>query len=435
MKEIALIYPFTVPWMGEFFLGVVGYSKEHEDWSILTSPPTLTGTGEFALTLHNLKGWPGDGLITAITNPAQVKAAQELRLPVVNLAGALHHQQFPAVLLDHYAVGRMAAEHLLKCGFRRLAYYGIKKLYYSQQRQQGFQDRARKSDVSVDVFNEVHPITARTTWPQRHSDLAPWLKTLKPPIGIMAVHDYRARAVIDACTHLGLKVPHDVAVIGVDNDPTVCECCRPTLSSVSRSGFLQGYKAAQLLDQLMNGRPVSNKTVSIPPDCVVMRRSTDTVTVEDRHVTAIIRYMREHVAEPFGIKQLMRLVPISRRRLEKQFDRCLQCTPYEYLTWVRVEKAKQMLLHPGKRKFKDIAAECGYLNPIQFRNVFKRITGLSPRQFVAENANKDTLPIIVGEQGIQGPLFLGGLKRQSQSAKTPQYPGQKKGILKSEKRP
>ncbi len=144
MKQIALIYPFTVPWMGEFLLGVSNYATEHGDWSILASPPSLSGTGENSLTLYNLRGWPGDGVITSIATSADVKAARQLSIPLVNFSGALHNPHFPTVALDHYAVGRVAAEHLLKCGFRRLAYYGIKKLYYSQQRRQGFQDPREK---------------------------------------------------------------------------------------------------------------------------------------------------------------------------------------------------------------------------------------------------------------------------------------------------
>jgi LacI family transcriptional regulator len=406
MKQVALIYPYSVPWMGEFILGVANYAKAHEDWAILTSPPTLTGTGEYALTLHNLEGWPGDGVITAIANPSQVEAAQKLRLPLVNLSGALPYQQFPTVVLDHYASGRMAADHLLKCGFRRLAYYGIKKLYYSQRRRQGFQDRAQEGGASVDVFDEVHPLSARTTWQQRISGLIPWLKTLRPPIGIMAVHDYRARVVIDECNRLKLEVPHEVAVIGVDNDPTVCECCRPTLSSVSRNGFQQGYEAARLLDQLMAGQPAAQGAkILIQPQCVVMRRSTDTITVEDRHVTAVIRYMREHVEDPFGIKQLMRLVPISRRRLEKQFHRYLRCTPYEYLVWIRIEKAKQLLVQAPRRKLKEIASMCGFLTPIQFRIVFKRLLALSPRQYIAASV-QNAEPVAPPADGANGNPVL-----------------------------
>jgi LacI family transcriptional regulator len=414
MKQIALIYPYSVHWMGDFFLGVVNYAKEHGDWTFLTSPPTLSGTGEHALTLHNLQGWPGDGIITAITNQSQVKVAKKLRIPLVNLSGALRHQQFPTVAVDHYAIGRIAADHLLNCGFRRLAYYGIKKLYYSQQRRQGFEDRAAENGVPVDVFNELRPLTPRTTWQQRISGLVPWLRTLQPPIGLFAVHDYRARLVIDECKHLGLEVPHDVAVLGVDNDPTVCECCRPTLSSISRNGSHQGYEAARLLDQLMADKSVGNTSILIPPVGVERRRSTDTITVENPHVTTVIRHMYEHLSESFGIKRLVRLVSVSRRNLEKQFRRHLHCTPYEYLNWLRVEKAKQLLQGKKKFKIKEIATLCGFPHPTQFRIVFKRLTGQSPRQYATLPGEKEehSPESTVEEKGAPLlPLFPGARSR------------------------
>jgi LacI family transcriptional regulator len=390
MRQIALIYPFTVPWMGDLFLGVNQYAKEHGDWSILTSPPTLTGTGEIAMTLYNLKGWPGDGVITAISDSTQVAAAKKLNLPLVNISGALRNLHFPTVALDQYEVGRMAADHLHKCGFRRLAYYGIKELYYSQQRQLGFKETANKAGILVNVFEEHRPANARSVWQQRTADLVPWLQSLKPPFGLLAIHDYRARMVIDECQHLGLQVPNDVAVLGVDNDPTVCECCRPTLSSICRDGFQQGYEAARLLDRLMEGKLLKQKLVSIPPRGIIERRSTDTITVDEAHVNTLIQYMYEHLGESFGIKRLVRLVPISRRGLEKQFRRTLHCTPYEYLSSLRVEKAKQLLLKEKPGKLKNIAALCGFSNPIQFRIVFKRITGLTPSQYLSRSPAKKT---------------------------------------------
>jgi LacI family transcriptional regulator len=389
MKQIALLYPYSVPWIGDFLLGVVDYAHKHGDWDILTIPPQLVGTGESAMSLSNLQGWSGDGVITAIANAAQAKIAEALRLPCVNISGAMPVSGFPVVLLDNYAAGRMAAEHLLKCGFRRLAYHGIKKLWYSQLRQQGFVDCAREAGVAVDVFNKA-PSRGGERWPQSNSELVPWLKSLKPPIGIMALHDYRARAVITECQRLEMVVPDDVAVIGVDNDVTVCEYSRPTLSSVNRNGFRQGYEAARMLDRLMGGEMVGENPVLVPPNCVVMRKSTDTFTVENPHITKVVRYMHDHVGELFGIKQVMRLVPISRRRLEEQFLRYMQSTPYEYLSSIRVEKAKQLLSEPKPKKIKEIATLCGFSTPLQFRIVFKRHTGQSPRQYAALQGEKAT---------------------------------------------
>ena len=238
-----------------------------------------------------------------------------------------------------------------------------------------------EAEVLVRIFDEIHSIGPRTTWQQRISGLVPWLKTLQPPIGLFVVHDYRARLVIEECKNLGLQVPHDVAVLGVDNDPTVCECCRPTLSSVCRNGFLHGYEAARTLDQLMAGKSIDDEPTYIPPVGVVRRRSTDTITVDNPHVTTVIQYMYEHLGEPFGIKRLLRLVPVSRRNLEKQFRRHLHCTPYEYLVWLRVEKAKQLLREKKRLKIGEIAEISGFPNPVQFRTVFKRLTKQNPRQY------------------------------------------------------
>ena len=101
-------------------------------------------------------------------------------------------------------------------------------------------------------------------------------------VGVMAVHDYRARVLVDACLRLGLDAPHDVAVIGTDNDPTICEFCQPTLSSISRSAWKVGYEAAALLDRLMAGNPAPEHDILIPPDGLVARLSTDTIAVDAR---------------------------------------------------------------------------------------------------------------------------------------------------------
>ncbi len=122
--------------------------------------------------------------------------------------------------------------------------------------------------------------TQKKTNPVRHVALAhpvslPWM-------ALLAMQDYRARAAMDECQRLGLDIPHDVAVLGMEDDPTVCEFCRPTLSSVSRNGWQLGYETAALLDRLMDGRSPPSHDILVPSDGVVARQSTDTVAVVPR---------------------------------------------------------------------------------------------------------------------------------------------------------
>jgi LacI family transcriptional regulator len=388
-RRIALAYPMTVPWMALFMRGAAEYAQQHGDWTFTASPPTLTGAGEFAHNVYSLKGWPCDGVFAAIDNAAEARAAKELRIPVVNLAGTVRRCSVPRVMVDHEVIGRLAAEHLLERGLRRLAVFGLCGPWYARQRRLGFVRRAEEAGVPCDVFEMPVPTNARTPWQQRVAPLERWLQSLKPPVGLLAIHDYRARVAVDECLRLGLNVPHDVAVIGVDNDPTVCEFCKPTLSSVSRSAWRVGYEAAALLDRLMAGKNPPEHDILIPPDGVVARQSTDTVAVDDRHVAAAVHFMRDHLGDAFGIERVMRHSSISRRQLELRFRRVLRCTPHDYLCRTRVERARELLAARQRMKMRNIAAACGFTSVERLRIVFRRFVGLTPadyrRKCLAEN--------------------------------------------------
>ena len=78
--------------------------------------------------------------------------------------------------------------------------------------------------------------------------------------------------VLDACLHLGLRVPQDVALIGVDNSAVACEFSQVPLSSIARNDWREGYEAAALLDRLMAGKRPPKHDLLIPPEGVVTRR-------------------------------------------------------------------------------------------------------------------------------------------------------------------
>ena len=380
-KQVALVLPVTVSWLAVLADGVAQYAREHEAWDFTTSPPTLAESAEMALTCHSLKGWPGDGAIVVINDRAEARVACRLRIPVVCVNGNLQHCGVPRVMSDQYATGQMAAEHLLRRGLPRLAYCGLSELNYSHERQRGFAARAAKAGVACSIFNMPANSDPRAPWPKRRKPLAQWLQTLALPVGILAVHDYRARVLIDECVRLGRKVPHDVAVLGIDNDLTACEFCQPTLSSVSRATWRIGYEAARLLHQLMSGRSAPADDVLIPPEGVVSRRSTDTIAVTDLHVSAAVHFMRDHLGEVFGIARVMEQVAVSRRTLHEQFRRLLGCPPYDYLCRLRVERAKQLLASPQRVKMRQIALACGFSSAARMRLVFRRVAGSTPLQY------------------------------------------------------
>ncbi len=376
-KQVALVFPMTVSWLAVLADGVAEYARLHGGWLFTTSPPTLAEAEESAMTVYSLRQWPGDGAIAVLSDAAEARAARRLTVPVVGIGGNLRRCGVPRVMGDQYAVGWMAAEHFINRGLSRLAYHGLSGPWYSQERQRGFVACAAKSALACEVFNLPPNVDPRRVAPPP-GDAGAMAAGVRPPVGVLAVHDYRARVLIDECIRLGLDVPHDVAVLGVNNDLTACEFCQPTLSSVSHSAWRIGYEAARRLDQAMSGQTVPTADVLIPPDGIILRRSTDTIAVDDRHVSAAVHYMRDHLAEPFGIERVMKHVPVSRRRLHEQFQRFLKHTPYEYLCNLRVERAKQLLSAPQRMKMRTIASACGFSSAARMRLVFRRVTGTTP---------------------------------------------------------
>lgn len=380
-KRVAVNFPIAVPWMALCIRGIVAYGQEHGGWNLFTSPPTLSSSQELSLTLADLKGWPGDGIVALINDPIDIRAAHRLKIPIVSVGGTLENPGLPRVMSDQVAIGRLAASHLLSCGFRKLAFYGLQDPWYSIQRRRGFVDCAKEAGIECSIFEESLPDQSGSSWKKRLAPLSRWLQSLKKPVGIMAVHDYRARVLMEECLFLNLNIPHEVAIIGVDNNTIVCENCQPTLSSISRNPWRTGYEAASLLDQLMAGNIPKTLEILVPPDGVAMRHSTDTVAVDNPYVSSAARYMRDNLRKNLSIQRVLQQVSISRRLLEKLFRHHLGCSPHDYLCRLRVQKTKDMLSVSPRIKMQTIAKECGFSTPDRMRIIFRHLTGMSPTQF------------------------------------------------------
>ncbi len=381
-RKIALVYPASVPWIARCLDGIRRYAREKGGWHLYSSPPTLRGAEESALTLHSMRGWKGDAIIAATNDAGELRAARRMGIPVVNLAGGLAKSfGVPRVMVDHAKAGRMAADHLLARGLRTLAFFGWKGLWYSEQRCAGFRARAGEAGVAADVFLEsVHEGTGKT-WPQRVARVARWLRSLPRPAGIFAVHDYRAQFLMEVCHEAGLRVPEDIAVLGMDNDEVVCEHCVPALSSVSRNSERVGWEAAALLDRLMRGKAPPSRDVLLEPDQVVTRLSTDKLYSSDPLVQRALDFLGANLKLQINIEQLAAHLGVSKRTLETRFREKLQSSPHEFVTSLRVRQARALMQMPRKRTIEQTASESGFGSVQAFRKAFHRITGETPKDF------------------------------------------------------
>ena len=387
--RVAIVYPASVPWIARCIDGVRRYAREQGDWRVFSSPPTLSGAEESALTLRSMRGWKGDAIIAASSDEDELRFARRLGIPVVNLAGgSAKSHGIPRVMVNHFNAGRLAADHLLSRGLRHLAFYGWKGLWYSEQRRLGFTERAMEAGAECECFLRAPRQDARLSWPKRISALASWLRSLARHTGVFAVHDYRAQLIVEACQEAELRIPEDIAVIGMDNDETICEHSVPSLTSVSRNSEQVGWEAGALLDRMMQGAPLPTTDLVLEPDGVVARQSTAMLYCTDPVLVRAIDYLKSRLNKRFNIDQVAEHSGVSKRTLEMRFRENLQASPHDFLTRLRVQHAQALAQMPRKRSVQQIALECGFVSVAAFHAAFRRLTGESPGSFRKRHSRK-----------------------------------------------
>jgi len=188
--------------------------------------------------------------------------------------------------------------------------------------------------------------------------------------------------VLEACFSAGLDVPDQVAVLGVDNTETVCECLRVPLSSIDNNLEQVGYQGAALLHRLMQGEKAPTSPIYIPPIGIVERHSTNTLATEHPAVAAALRFIRENAERPIGMVDIIKHVAMSRSGLEKAFREHFVRAPIAQLRHTRLEIAKRMLRETDE-KMAVVARKSGFQTPQQLCRVFQQQLGVTPKKYRA----------------------------------------------------
>ena len=375
-KQIAVLISPDWPRAAASLAGIMDYAEKKKGWHILNLPPGFTGGPEA------LWDFEADGALAYVGTEAEADAFRRRKLPVVGL-GSVHLKPgvVPRVILDNEMVGREAASHFIERRFRRLGLICSADSLDADFRRRGFIGAVAEADVSVDVLALPTSFDSWDGWQAAISRLEEWLGGLTYPVGIATSNDTQAREVLQACRNLDLRVPDDVAVLGVGNNERICTYAKPKISSVAIPGHKIGFQAAQLLDRLIEGEAVPDADILVPPAKVVSRRSSRTLGIDNAHVLKVVSHINVNAGDAFGVEHLVSMVPVSRRTLETLFREDLDCTPHQYLSRIRVEKAKTLLKSEFRKKLQEVALECGFSSSKHLREVFEAHTGQKPKDY------------------------------------------------------
>ncbi len=373
--RIGLVVSHSYAYYRGVVRGIAHFAETRPQWlftSIAPEHQSLQGLGRFRPA----------GLIASVNMPSLVQALSSWRRPVVNVSVILPGLQFPRVGVDKARVGQLAAAHFLERGLRHFAYVGSPDHEVSTERRAAFCQALMEAGHTVACYQTPAGLPFDPHGQRWDLDrgVYRWLRALPRPVGLFVPGDEWGVQVSEACRQVGLRMPEDVGLLGVDDDDLNCELARPRLSSVIVPAERIGYEAAALLDRLLADEKPPAGPILVPPPGVVTRRSTEVLAIEDQEVVAAVRFIREHAHLPLRVADVLRQVPVGRRTLERRCHTALGWGVGDEIRRAHLERAKRLLARTDL-PMKSIALEAGFSGFRHMAVVFRQELDMSPTAY------------------------------------------------------
>jgi LacI family transcriptional regulator len=329
-------------------------------------------------------GWQGDGVLAWLgADDELARFVMELKLPTVDFSCRRMELPFARVIVDYTALVKLVADHFLRRGLRHFMYYSAQDNWAFDRHGQSFVKVIGEAGYNCEWIRwhkSKAYSTGHTQWQEKRRWLATELKKAPKPLALFAATDDHALEIIEVCENIGIRVPEEVSVVGVDNSLPAVEAMRTPISSVDQNFAMQGYCGAELLDKLMHGKPAPPKPILIAPAGLIARKSSDLLAVPHPRVARSLRFMWDHCHEPIGVNDMAQAASMSLRNFHQAFVDNIGRSPGQELQHIRIERAKK-LLSDSNAKMEVIAKMCGYESANSFWVAFKRLVGLSPKQY------------------------------------------------------
>ena len=381
------------------------------------------------------KSWRGEGVLTLVLpdRPDLINSLRELDMPIVALTRDVEDIATARVVLDNFQIGKIAGEHLIERGFKHLAFYKCTHYCDVQDREAGFASavsdagleytllnwyEAERQDPQANVIDtdSSADIKGRTTVHDGvgiknidadsplqgsadnngrttvHDGVGiknlVWLKhqllALPKPLGVFAQSDHRAYFLLSACEQAEIRVPEELAVVGVDNDEYTCEFAPVPITSVDSNREKLAYEGASLLDALIKGKSPPAEPILIPPVGLVVRHSSDILALDHPEVANALGFIWKHFHQRIGVNDVVAATAMSRCSLYKAFEQFVGRTMREEIERKRIELASR-LLTTSTHKIAHIARLSGFGSGEQFCRAFVRLQGMTPSAFRESN--------------------------------------------------
>lgn len=272
----------------------------------------------------------------------------------------------PSVSPDWEGMGKEAARVFAESGVKSLAYLGAASPLGTIGLGEAFVKECKRQGFEVSQCNG-----SSSTF------LKNFLQSLSRPSGVLCLNDRLARMAILTARELGLRVPHDLSVIGVGNLRMESLQAGIEISSFELPLEKMGEEAGRLMAGMLEGKSrISRRRIAIP--ALLHERESSMHAASG--VSRAMAYLRSHPDTSINAGELARIAGMSRRSFECAVKAVLGCSPGEVLIQNRRRRA-EMLLQENELTIAEVGQACGYAELAVFSAAFKRWSGQSPRAF------------------------------------------------------
>ena len=370
-----------------FLRGIYRYAQEHKQhWTVCRMPALLREQHPFDDLVEWAQEWHADVVIGQFTPNVDLQKFRKAGIIVMAQDFISPFPDVPNITAEYTAQGALAAERCVARGFRDFAFFGNNGMCWSDARRDAFRQYLEDAGFGdhVHIYNRQR---IANTWFYRQDLLRDWLLSLPRPVGIFACDDNQASILVEACNALGLNIPKDVAILGVDNDEILCNMSNPPITSIDVDIERGGYEAAAMAVQMKHDPGYQGNDIVLRALHIVTRESTNMITTKDVLVHDALTFIHSHPTAKITVADVLSHVPTSRRLLEQRFLKATGKTIYRYISEQRINYFARQLLETDE-PVGNLAAMLDEPDPRALSRRFKALKGCTPREYRNRNLRK-----------------------------------------------
>lgn len=386
MASIIYMTDFAEAYARGLLLGMARYANDiGEAWNICRLPLSIRDKFGVQAVVDYAHDHHVDAVIGQFNPTDDVSLFGQKGILVLAQDFKTPFTSIPNIRGEYRKSGEMAAEYFVGKGFRNFGFYGVKHVCWSEDRRKGFLDVISRKVPGYSFYDME--MLKTDMWNYDVAGTARWLGSLPKPVAIMACDDNHAYYLTESCRIMssmsgsgaGLRIPEDIAILGVDNDETICNLSSVKLSSINQDVERGGVEVARYIDQCLKHGQTEILNITVPATHIVTRQSSDIFVNDDPFIAKVLRYIHENVGRKTSVDDIVSQVPLSRRLLEERFRKVMGTSIYNYVLKVRVEKVAERL--SGGAAVSDAAFEFGFSDIKNLSRVFRNFMGMSPSEY------------------------------------------------------